>query len=76
MASQGVVGIYNGTKFVRAWCYVYDGGWEKAIPYVYDGTNWVMIGGAGTMMIPYEVATDGAYNVSGGEPRLVREDPE
>ena len=77
MAARGVIGVYNGTKFVRSWPFVYNGSsWVRAIPYVYNGSSWVMIGGAGTMMIPYEVVTDGEYNVSGGELRLVREDPE
>ena len=102
MSAQGVVGVYNGTKFVRAWCYVYYYGWQKAIPYVQAGlmmyktsnnlyfkasggkyliTNdnpngWKMVGGAGTLMIPYLVSSGDNYNVSDGEVRLVREDPE
>ena len=41
-AGQSYTPTSNGTLYLHPWkcCYVYDGSWKKAIPYVYNSNSW------------------------------------
>ena len=70
-----VVGIWDATEdlYIEASPVVrFSNGWHDCQPYVYDEGEWKMIGGAGTLMIPF-ITSDGKYfYTSDGKMFLVR----
>ena len=70
------MGVFNATQdlFLEATSRIYlSGDWHDCQPYVYDNGAWRMVGGAGTLMIPF-ITSDGEYfYTSDNKMFLVRE---
>lgn len=70
---RGGVAVYT-TDWQFTHCKVYNGStWVQAIPYVYNGTSWEKVGGAGVNMIPFLVSNGDDFYTSNNEQFLVRE---
>lgn len=68
-----VVAIYNN-GFKKATPMIYDGvNWVRAAPYVYNG-EWQPAGAAGTLMIKFIDSNGNEIHTSDGLLLLVRED--
>ena len=74
---QGVVGVWkdSSSKFDEATIHIYTSGvWQRVTPYVYTNGAWTMVGGAGTLMVPFYTSS-GSYefHTSASEVFQVRE---
>lgn len=59
----------NGFQFLQP--YIYDSGWKPGTWYIYNGTNWVMVGGSCVQLIPF-FDSNGSPFIVNGEQMYVR----
>lgn len=76
---QGGISIYNingGGEYPDwEWCapYVYSGEWKRSLPWVYNGSKWQQIGGAGANMQYWLDKNGNIITDSHGNPILIRD---
>jgi len=54
MLQNGGIGLFDSNGKFNFYCTkVYTDSWKYAIPYIYNGTAWKEIGGAGCLVVPF-----------------------